>query len=392
MALYTKLDNNFSKRRRIAGAALLDLAISALFIWNVFVDPLTHSLGISLTEANYVFSLALTTFSLGVIVGGHLVDKIAPRRLAIISGIGMLAGLGLAAIAPSFVWIVLGFGLLQGGAAGLGYATAVHEAGMVNHGLALALVVSAYGAGSAALAWPIAWLLAVLGYGAAFAALALFAALTCGMAAKLLPGQPPWAGQDVLDSKPGEVRRVGGLLGLFWLMFGLGSAPGLMSFALAGSLAGGAVYGAVIAVNLGNLAGRLVAGFLADHFGTGRTLHGNCALLIAGCVLLMFTESGWIPRVGLLVTGFQYGALSTLTPLAVRAGVPVHVFGRCFGIVFSAWGLFGLVTPVVGATLIGLGGTEWAIYAMLICGLLSWFAVTAALRRLPTAAETQAMG
>lgn len=377
-------------RRRVAGAAILDLAISTLFIWNLFVDPLTRDLGVSLTQANYVFSLGLATFSLGVIVGGALADRIAPRRLAIASGAGMVIGLALAAAAPSFMWIVLGFGVLQGSAAGLGYATAVHEAGIVNHGLALALVVSAYAVGSAALAWPIARLIAIFGYSWAFAALALFCALACGIAATLLPGNAPRHKQQTPNTRTGNHKGVGGLLCLFWLMFGLGSVPGLTAFALAGTLAGTAAYGAVIAVNIGNLCGRLMAGFLADRFGTGRTLHGNGALLVAGCLLLVYTDDSRILWLGLLIIGLQYGALSTLTPLAVRSGVPMSIFGRSYGIVFSAWGLCGLTAPVAGAALIGFGGTLWAVYGMLACGLLSWLAVSAALRRLPARLPPQA--
>lgn len=381
--MLTNPSNSHANWRRITGAALLDLAFSTLYVWNIFVDPLTHHFGISITEANYVFALGLVTFSFGVIMGGRWADTIAPRWLAIVSGLGMFFGLILAATAPSFIWVVLGFGVLQGGAAGLGYATAVHEAALINRGLVLALIVSAYGVGSAALAWPTAWLLAAFGYGTAFTALAVFAALSCGVAASLLSGQAPWVRRDAENSKPQKIRHVGGLLGLFWLLCGLGNAPGLMTFALASALAGGVAYSAVIAVSLGNFIGRLVAGFLSDRIGTGPILRSNCGLLIAGCVLLVFARNSWLAELGLLVIGLQYGSLATLMPLTVRAGVPVQIFGRCYSVVFSAWGLAGLVAPVLGAALISLGDERLVIYAMLICGLLSWLTAMVILRRLP---------
>ncbi|HLQ84526.1 MAG TPA: MFS transporter [Salinisphaeraceae bacterium] len=363
------------KKRRIIGAICLDLAISTLFIWNIFVNPLAHNLDLSLSEVNYIFAFGLAFFSMGAIIGGYATDFISPSFLALISGIGMVGGLWLAAIAPSFIWVVIGFGLLHGSATGLGYATAVHEAGIINHGLALALVVSAYGVGSVLLAQPISWLIAVSSYHIAFAALGVFSAAVCGLAVFLLPKQVILGDQAPMSrKKPEDVSHLAGLLLLLWLMFGLGSAPGLITFALAGALTGGASSSSVIAVNFGNLSGRILAGILSNRLGASCVLHGNCALLVAACGMLVFAESRWVADISLLMIGLQYGALSTLLPLLLRKGVPVTVFGRCFGIVFSAWGVCGLIAPVVASMLLGFGGISWVILIMIACIILSWLA------------------
>lgn len=373
-------------RRRIAGAILLDLAVSPLFIWNIFADPLARAFHVSSTQTSLVFSLGLAAFGVGVLAGGRLADTMAPRWLAAGSALGMFAGLGLAALAPSIWGVALGFGVLQGGAAGLGYATAVHEAGLANRGLVMALVVSAYGAGSAVLAPPMSWLLAHYGHTLALGVLAVLAALACGAAALLLPGRSASSGRRATSTDSGaRVAAPRGLIGLLWLMFGLGSAPGLAAFALAGGIAGGAVYAAVVAVNVGNLGGRLIAGPAADRFGTRRTLHASFVLLIAACGLLFATTDRWLLDAGLLAVGAQYGALSTLMPLAARAAVPEAIFGRIFGLVFSAWAVFGLAAPAAGAALSGFGGNTALAAAMLICALLAWLAGAAMLRRLRAA-------
>src|SRR5699024_25699 len=287
----------------------------------------------------------------------------------------MVGGLWLAAFAPSFIWVVIGFGLLHGSATGLGYATAVHEAGIINHGLALALVVSAYGVGSVLLSQPISWLIAVSSYHIAFAALGVFSAAVCGLAVFLLPKQVILGDQAPMSrKKPEDVSHLAGLLLLLWLMFGLGSAPGLITFALAGALTGGASSSSVIAVNFGNLSGRILAGILSNRLGASCVLNGSCALLVAACGMLVFAESRWVAYISLLMIGLQYGALSTLLPLLLRKGVPVTVFGRCFGIVFSAWGVCGLIAPVVASMLLGFGGISWVILIMIACIILSWLA------------------
>lgn len=383
---------NSTLGRRVAGAILLDLAVSPLFIWNVFAQPLAQELGASATQVSLVFSFGLAAFSIGVVVGGRLADTQAPRRLALACAVGMLIGLGLSGVAPS-VWLVaLSFGLLQGFAAGLGYATAVHEAGLINRGLIMALVVSAYGAGSAALAPLASWLLEHYGRAPTFAVLAGLAVAVCGLAAALLPGRPPDFSrqapeapekpEESVDSMTKGLSEQRRLVGLLWLMFGLASAPGLAAFAIAGELSGGAAYGAVAAASLGNMGGRLVAGPMADRFGIPWVLHGFFLLLTAACVLFVSTDELWILQAGLLAVGAQYGALSTLTPLATRAGVPPQHFGRAFGLVFSAWGIVGLAAPAAGATLMHAGGRPFVSAAMLACALAAWLATLAVLRRL----------
>lgn len=276
-------------RRRILGAILLDLAVSPLFIWNVFAQPLSRELGVSATQLSLVFSLGLVAFSAGVLVGGRLADRLDPRHLALFSAMGTLGGLGLSAVAPSLWLIALGFGVVQGLAAGIGYATAVHEASLINRGLVVALVVSAYGAGSAVLASPAAWLLEYAGRGPAFAALAIITATTCAIAAWLLPGKAPGSGrQNVTTPFPPSQRR---LIALLWLMFGLASAPGLAAFAIAGELSATAAYGAVAAISLGNLSGRLIAGPLSDRTGTPPALHAGFALLVMACALFLIDQS-----------------------------------------------------------------------------------------------------
>lgn len=74
--------------------------------------------------------------------------------------------------------------------------------------------------------------------------------------------------------------------------------------------------------------------------------------------------------------------MSTLMPLAARAGVPARHFGRAFGLVFSAWGLVGLTAPTAGSLLLHVGGRPLVAIGMLACALAGWLATLAVLRRL----------
>ena len=68
-----------STKRAIAGAVLLDLAVSPLFAWDVFTDSLRRDLGTDDTLLAGVFSVGLLTFMVGVLVGGRVADSVSPR-------------------------------------------------------------------------------------------------------------------------------------------------------------------------------------------------------------------------------------------------------------------------------------------------------------------------
>jgi MFS transporter, OFA family, oxalate/formate antiporter len=365
------------KRRALTGAVLLDLAVSPLFAWDVFTDSLGRDLGVSHALLAGVFSVGLAAFMLGVLGGGRAADTFPPRRLALTALGGTVLGLLGSAAASSAVVLFLTFGLLVGGSTGLGYATAVRVAGTVasGRGLALGLVVSAYAAGTAVLAPVAAGLLAALGRTGTFVVLAGALGVLLAVAAALVPGAAPTTGPRP-ERSTRRVRPRGAIIAL-WLAFGLGSAPALAAFAQAGNLAGdaAAVTLAVALLNLGNFGGRLIAGPLSDRIGRRAALHANSALLVLACVPLALGATGPPALVALLLLGTQYGALSTLTPAATSDVVPPERFGTTYGLVFTSWGVAGLLAPVAAATLAAEIGYGAVYSAFLVVAGLSWVAV-----------------
>jgi MFS transporter, OFA family, oxalate/formate antiporter len=367
-----------SRRRALTGAVLLDLAVSPLFAWDVFTESLQRDLGSGGAALTSVFSIGLVTFMVGVLVGGRAADSVSPRRLALVTAVGSVAGLLGSAVAPSVALMVLTFGVLLGGFTGLGYATAVRVAGTMQsgRGLALGLVVSAYAVGTAVLAPVAAALLTAVGRGWTFVLLAVAIGAVLAAAAVLVPSQAPEARPAQRSGSRARSRPSGPVVAL-WLVFGLGSAPALAAFAHAGRLAGtaGAVALAVTLLNVGNFVGRLAVGPLSDRVGRRAALHGNSALLLIACVPLAAGATGPVALVALFLLGTQYGALSTLTPAATSDVVPSERFGTTYGLIFTGWGLAGLVAPVAAAALAGAVGFDGVYRIFLVIGALSWASV-----------------
>ncbi|MFB9727017.1 hypothetical protein, partial [Haloechinothrix salitolerans] len=83
------------------GAALLDVAVSPLFVWSTFTGVLAAELGVPEPSLSVVFAVGLACFTVGVLVGGRLADGLPPRVLALGTAVGVVAGLVLCAEASS---------------------------------------------------------------------------------------------------------------------------------------------------------------------------------------------------------------------------------------------------------------------------------------------------
>jgi MFS family permease len=111
---------------------------------------------------------------------------------------------------------------------------------------------------------------------------------------------------------------------------------------------GDAAFVAVAVMAIGNAAGRVVAGLVSDKIGRRATLR----LVLLAQAVLMFAA---IPVTGtkgiapwtivLLATliGFNYGANLSLFPSFTKDLWGLKGFGMNYGILFTAWGVGGLV-------------------------------------------------
>lgn len=278
-------------------------------------------------------------------------DRLGSARCAGLAGLLSGAGLALTAMASGPIMLHLGFGVLFGGGSGLAYSSVVtwatNSGGMAG-GWPVSLVVAAYAAGPVAAAplgtltsalwgWRTSVVLASIGVTAL--------TLVCSRALGGAAGVPP-----VEHGPPDPAEDRPALMAL-WLLFLCATAPGLLAFAYAGAMVverelATWIAGPVIAfMGAGNVAGRLLAGPLADKLGLRTALRLDLALLAV--VLLGL---GWLPGPGVVALGLpllavQYGAISSLLPHAVRHVAQAARFGTAYGRVFTSWGVAGLLAP-----------------------------------------------
>ena len=372
--------------RPVVSGVLATTAVGTLFAWSLVASPVVADVGAPRGSGPAVFALALGVFTVVLLVVGRLLALVGPRRLLVAAAVSAGAGLGVTAAAqwPGTPW--LGVGLLFGGANGLAYGVAVALVAHVpsaRRGTASGLVVGAYAAGPVALGLLAPHVLPDVGWRTCLAVLAVVVAGLLALAAALVPGG---AGVDRRRGPPGEpVPRT--TVGALWVLFAGGAAPGLVVFATAAPLASatglgpGAAGAAVSLLGVGNLAGRLGAGWWSDRVGRVPALAAALAATAVALVGLAVEVAPVVVMTALLVVGLAYGAVSALVPAVTADRVGPRAFPAVYGRVFTAWGCAGLLAPLLGGGVTGDVGPQPGLLWLAVPLALAAAALTAVGRR-----------
>ena len=220
---------------------LLHLCLGTVYAWSYFQNPLVNAYGWTNSQTVWVFSLAICCLGRSAAVGGGVLPRVGPRRLALAGGALFGSGYLLAALAlrlKSLPLLYLGYGVVGGTGLGLGYVTPVATVARWfpdRKGLATGAVVMGFGLGALLMSKVLAPALMVWtgdNLVVVFGSLgAVFAALTMAVAAFLRnppPGYSPagWVPSGTAaspaaipeDNEPRECLA-SGRFALLWLVF-----------------------------------------------------------------------------------------------------------------------------------------------------------------------------
>jgi OFA family oxalate/formate antiporter-like MFS transporter len=166
---------------------------------------------------------------------------------------------------------------------------------------------------------------------------------------------------------------------LLWFTYLLSATAGLMLIGHIASIAwvqagwqGGFVLVVILAIF--NTSGRILGGFLSDIM--GRTSALLLVFVIQALNMFAFSVLTSIPLliVGTAVAGLAYGALFSLFPATTADFFGIKNLGVNYGLIFTGWGIAGIVGPVLAGQVADLTGTYtasyWAAGSMLVLGAL----------------------
>ncbi len=349
----------------------------------VFMQELTGEFGWSRAE----FATAFTIHSLVALfmapVVGRLIDRIGPRRMALIGIVPFMFGLSLFGLANGSIWqwwtIALVQSLLASLIGGAVWVKAVVTRFNASRGLALAMVLA--GSGVATTVWPIvaAYLISHFGWRLSYAGMAL------GWGLLMLP--LAWLffvdAETVASSqeRPGKALPFGELKNVFL-------SRTFVSLALAGAIFSALTLGLLLhlvpifrdagldlatAAGIAGLtgifaiAGRLTTGFLLDLLPTRPLAVAIFLLPLAISALLWnFDGSIYLAVAAVAILGFVSGADGDIIAYLISRGFEPGVFATIYSLMVAILSISSSIGPIVSGAIYDSWGSYQPYFLAMI--------------------------
>jgi MFS transporter, OFA family, oxalate/formate antiporter len=325
---------------------------------------------VSSLEGNLPFMLFLAFFAITMFFGGKLMEKLGPRKLALIGGIIVGLGWGLSYFAQNIYMLMLTYGVIAGSGVGLAYGCPVSLGARWfpdKKGLAVGLMLAGFG-GSALLTAKIADVListpgvglfkTFLIFGVAFAGILVLLALPYKFpeAGWKPAGWTPAAGAAATtDFAAGEMVKTSTFIGLL-LCFLIGSIAGLMAIGISkpvGSeiikIEDGVAASLVGLFAVFNALGRPLFGTLTDKITPKWAGILNMSIILAVSLIMMKAGEGDKILYIVAFCGFWLclGGWLAIAPAATASFFGMKNYARNYGVVFFAYGLGAIIGGLI---------------------------------------------
>jgi MFS family permease len=403
-AVHTQTGNRWTIAS--AGVAVM-ICLGTVYSWSLFTRPLIASFGWSNQDATLPFELAIFFLGVGAVVGGRWQDRVGPRTVtitgAIMWGVGvLLAGLLTAQLGKW--WLDLTYGVIGGFGMGMGYVTPVamvtkwfperrgFGSGMVVMGFGLGAFIynqivtrvpafaAAAKAATAAVDARAAAAKAGTPFNAAQYALTpdhvhavmmtfvisgIVFAVIGGVCAMILrdppegytrPGAVAAAASGGPSYVPSQVLGMPQFYGL-WILLFLNVTAGILIISNAvpiysdltgaSAAAAGAIYGYVAVCNG---IGRFFWGWVSDRLGRNLTYTVMYLVQVVVFIMLARTHSfAWV-AIEFAIVLLCYGGGFGVMPSFNADYFGTKYLGQNYGMILTAWGVAGIVGPLIAAT------------------------------------------
>lgn len=375
----------------LIAAAGVNVLIGFLYVWSIISKVLCEEYGWTSAQASLPYTVHSIAFVVAMVIFGRVQDKKGPKLCVVLTGAIAAIGLFVAAVAKTPAMMVLGFGVIAGFGAGISNTCLAAPSlkwfpkekkglvsGVVTSGVALAsflysplatVLIGKFGVSTALLCFGIMNLVGICSLAlviknppADYSPAVAFGLRTTG---ETVADDAQWTTKMLLKDKR---------FYLMWLALGLGSSAALMAWGHAAKIAqtqanwnGGMTL--VILLATFNFCGRFAIGGISDRLGRVRSL--RILLIVQALNMACFAFYHSIPLLifGVAITGICYGGLFPLFS-ALITDYGMKNFSSHYSILFTAWGVGGLIGPMSAATVFDATGAYTAAF-LIACGLLT---------------------
>jgi len=343
-----------------------------LYIWSVVGKALIKS-GWTAKQASLPYAIATVAFVVAMVLMGRVQDSRGPRFCCTVAGCLTGVGLVLSGLTHTPLLMTLSFGLLVGAGSGSINVAATPAAlkwfPPSRKGTITGIVVAGIALASILYAPLITWLIATYGVSRALILMGIALFVLMVVFAQFLTNPP--AGYNTGEGVTPAANKVidesrdtdwSGMLKSddfykLWIMFAFSSTTGLMIIGHAANIAKiqvGWEKGFLLLIFLAvfNASGRLLGGTVSDKIGRINLM--RIIFIVQAINMLLFRTLLTIPllALGVALAGLCYGASFSVFPAATADRYGMKSFGANYGVIFTAWGLGGIIGPMTAAMIL----------------------------------------
>jgi OFA family oxalate/formate antiporter-like MFS transporter len=380
--------------------AMLQMCLGSVYAWSYFQQPLVDLCGWRHAQVAWTFSLAICFLGLAAAIGGVLLPRFGPRKLALAGGSLYALGFLLAAFAvwrQSLPLLWLGYGVIGGFGLGLGYVTPVATVARWfpdRKGLVTGMVVMGFGFGAFVMSKIFAPMagslfdnqlpLVFAGAGVCYGAVSLFAASFLKNPPD--PENEPDQGAATDAEHGARANLVSARFIGIWVVFFCNITAGIALIGFQSPLLQGllkahgparspaalAAAGATLiaASSICNGLGRLFWGGLSDRIGALSAFRLILGSQVIAFCFLMVVRNPWLFGGLVCYVLLCYGGGFGVMPAFISNTFGARLMPVMYGAILTAWSCAGIAGPQLIARLKDRPGANVPLCAFGLCASL----------------------
>ncbi|MDP3387797.1 MAG: OFA family MFS transporter [Eubacteriales bacterium] len=381
----------------------VNLMLGTLYAWGVISKALITQYGWTATQTQLPYMTACAVFAFSMMPGGKLQDRLGPRPIIMASAV--LAGIGFifAGYFLTLLSLTIGFGIIFGMAMGSGYAAPTPAAIKWFHpskrGIVSGVVVSGFGLAPVYVAPLTTYLLENFGISITFYTLGIGFFIGIMLLAQLIKNPPAgycapvpanYVSKDVPGKKPVAAKEYHWRemiktkqFFMLWTMLCFGTFAGLLVIGQLSNIgleqAGiQAAFTLTIIYAIFNALGRISWGVIMDKIGGKRSLLFMFMIQVVFFAAKPLFTTPLTLMISIAAIGFTFGGMLTVFPAMTGNYYGMKNFGMNYGMVITAWGIGGVLGPLLGGIVRDVTGVY--TYSYMASAVISFMGAMISLR------------
>ena len=357
----------------LAAATGVNFLSGILYIWSVISKELIEDLNWTSKQASLPYTALTIFFVIAMVIFGKVQDEKGPKLPGVLGCILMGLGLILSGLFTNPIAVFLFMGLVTG--TGIGMINASTSPPVVKwfprekKGLVTGIVLGGVGMSSAFYSPLANYLIPTVGISNTFIYIGVGSLVLSTIMASFLENPPEDFNTEskFLDkSKVGKDYSLKEMLRTLnfyklWIMLAFSSAAGLMVMGHLSTIAKVQIgweagFVLVILIAIFNAIGRVLGGIISDKIGRINLMKIIFILQALNMFLFSYYLNVGFLTIGVMIAGFTYGACCSVFPAITTDIYGVKNFGTNYGVVFTAWGVGGIIGPMTAAAIFDASG------------------------------------